>query len=148
MLTRKENYKLGDAAVRHLHDHIDKCLAGLERGGMAELSRQMGMNPTAIRDFLKSAKAGSHYPSIRLFLGIAHVVGYTVSELIGEPSAQLSPDDKLVLQTARELTTANLQVWVKQAAAFKLPPDAGAMPDGATHDGPTEQEGVILRRVR
>ena len=83
MLTTKENLLLGDDAVRQLRKHVERCLSELN-GNMAELSRQIGMNETAIRDFLEAVETGSPYPSIRLFLGVAHVLGYTVSELIGE----------------------------------------------------------------
>ena len=129
MLTSKENLDLGDDAVRHLHEHVNRCLDELG-GNMAELSRQIGMGSTAIRDFLLAVEAGSRYPSIRIFLGVAEVVGYSVSELIGETSARQSRDDELVLQASRKLTPENRRVWIAQSAALITPGGLDDTPDG------------------
>ena len=81
MLTRKQNYALSDTAIRHIRDHIEIWLA--EPGhDMTMLSEQTGMNKKVVWDFLN--KQSSRYPKIRFLVGISHVLGCTVSELIGE----------------------------------------------------------------
>ena len=83
MLTSKERIELSDARVRHLREEIRRWLANTGTNE-AVLSKSMGLSPTGIRDFFLKERT---YPKIGFLLGAAHMLGCTVSELIGEPAS-------------------------------------------------------------